>query len=328
MRRREFIILLGGASVAWPLATYAQQGERMRRIAVLMGSAQTELDQVDVSAFLQRLNELGWKEGHNVRVNVRWWTDGPQRMRGFIADMLASSPDVVMVFTNQALAVLKPMAGNVSIVFVGVGDPVGSGFVTSLARPGDNITGFTSHEGPMGGKWLEILMETAPRLSRIMAILHPETPVHLAFWDSLKAAAPRFAVEVTAGGVHDAPEIERAISAFAGPQNSGLIVFPHAVALANRELIVASTLRHGLPAIFGGAGSAAAGALAAYGVDFEDSFRRTAEYVDRVLRGEKPADLPVQQPIKFKLSFNLKAAKILGLQVPDKLLALADEVIE
>ena len=200
MRRREFIGLLGGSvasSVSWPLAARAQQGDGMRRIGVLMGAAPTELGETYLATFLRRLDELGWKTGRNARTEVRWWTGGPEQMRPAVAELLASSPDVIVVFTNLALAVLKPMAGKVPIVFVGVGDPIGDGFVTSLARPGGNITGFTSHDGPMGGKWLEVLKETAPNLTRVVTIFHAETPVHRAFWDSIEDAAPRMRVEVT-----------------------------------------------------------------------------------------------------------------------------------
>jgi putative ABC transport system substrate-binding protein len=220
------------------------------------------------------------------------------------------------------------MARNVPVVFVGVGDPVGDGFVASLAHPGGNTTGFAGTDGPIGGKWLEMLKETAPHLTRVMMIFHPETPIHQAFWRSLQEAAPRFGVEATAGGVHDAAEIERAVSSFATSENRGLIVAPHAITWANEELIIALTLRHRLPAHYATAASVMAGGLVCYGHDFDDSFRKTAEYVDRILRGEKPGDLPVQMPTKFRLVFNLKTAKAIGLTIPPSLLARADEVIE
>jgi ABC-type uncharacterized transport system substrate-binding protein len=235
---------------------------------------------------------------------------------------------VIMVFSNLALALLKPIAGNVPIVFVGVGDPVGDGFVASLARPGGNITGFAGTDGPIGSKWVETLKESSPHLTHVMMILHPETPIHQAFWRSAEAAAPRFGVEVTPGGVHDAAGIERAISSFAMQANRGVIVAPHAITWANEELIVALTLRHRLPTHFATAASVMAGGLVSYGHDFEDSFRKTAEYVDRILRGEKPDDLPVQMPTKFRLVFNMRTAKALGLEIPPSLLARADEVIE
>jgi len=327
MRRRTFIALICGAA-AWPAAAPAQQGERVRRIGVLMGSAETELGKTYLATFLRRLEQLGWTQGRNARVDVRWWTGGEAEMRPVVAELLAFSPDVIMVFSNLALALLKPMARNVPVVFVGVGDPVGDGFVASLAHPGGNTTGFAGTDGPIGGKWLEMLKETAPHLTRVMMIFHPETPIHQAFWLSLQEAAPRFGVEVTAGGVHDAAEIERVVSSFATSENRGLIVAPHAITWANEELIIALTLRHRLPAHYATAASVMAGGLVCYGHDFDDSFRKTAEYIDRILRGEKPGDLPVQMPTKFRLVFNLKTAKAIGLTIPPSLLARADEVIE
>jgi putative ABC transport system substrate-binding protein len=326
MRRRTFIALVCGAA-AWPAAAPAQQGER-GDFGVLMGSAETELGKTYLATFLQRLEQLGWTQGRNARLDVRWWTGGEAEMRPVVAELLAFSPDVIMVFSNLALALLKPMARNVPVVFVGVGDPVGDGFVASLAHPGANTTGFAGTDGPIGGKWLEMLKETAPHLTRVMMIFHPETPIHQAFWRSLQEAAPRFGVEVTAGGVHDAAEIERAVSSFATSENRGLIVAPHAITWANEELIIALALRHRLPAHYATAASVMAGGLVCYGHDFDDSFRKTAEYVDRILRGEKPGDLPVQMPTKFKLVFNLKPAKAIGLTIPPSLLARADEVIE
>ena len=327
MRRRTFIALVCGAA-AWPVAAPAQQDERVRRIGVLMGSAETELGKTSLATFLRRLEQLGWSQGRNARVDVRWWIGGEAEMRPVVAELLAFSPDVFMVFSNLALALLKPMAGNVPVVFVGVGDPVGDGFVASLAHPGGNTTGFAGTDGPIGGKWLEMLKETAPHLTRVMMIFHPETPIHQAFWRSLQEAAPRFGVEVTAGGIHDAAEIERAVSSFATSENRGLIVAPHAITWANEELIIALALRHRLPAHYATAASVMAGGLVCYGHDFDDSFRKTAEYVDRILRGEKAGDLPVQMPTKFRLVFNLKTAKAIGLTIQPSLLARADEVIE
>ena len=328
MKRREFIRVLCGAVAGWPLSVLAQQGDGMRRIGVLMGAAATELGEFHLAAFLRRLDELGWKKDRNARTEVRWWMGGPEQMRTAVAELIAFSPDVIMVFSNLALAVLKPMAGKVPVVFVGVGDPVGDGFVVSLARPGGNITGFAGTDAPMAGKWLEVLKETAPHLTRVMTILHPETPAHQAMWRSIKDSAPRLAVAVTSGAVHDAAEIESVVSSFAMQQNCGLIVLPHAITWANDNLIIALELRHRLPAHFATASSVTVGGLVSYGLDFEDSFRKTAEYVDRILRGEKPGDLPVQQPTKFKLAFNLKTAKALGITIPPTLLARADELIE
>jgi putative ABC transport system substrate-binding protein len=326
MRRRAFVMSLGAAA-AWPLAAGAQPRTGVRRIGVLMGAAPVGLGTTYLGAFSGRLEELGWMTGRNAHTEVRWWTGGPEHMRPVIQELLAFSPDVIMVFSNLALAVLTPMAGKVPVVFVGVGDPIGDGFVTNLARPGGNITGFAGHDGPIGGKWLEVLKETAPHLTRVLAVLHPETPIHQAFWHSIKGSAPRLGVEATLGGVHNAAEIERAISSFAMREGGGIIVAPHAITWANERLLIALQLRHRLPAVYATAGSVKAGGLVSYGHDFEDSFRKTAEYVDRILRGEKPGDLPVQQPTKFKLAVNLKTAGAIGLRIPPALLARADEVI-
>jgi putative ABC transport system substrate-binding protein len=327
MRRRDFVSLLTGAA-AWPLGANAQQPDRMRRIGVLMGTAATGQGETYLAAFSRRLEELGWTQGRNTRTEVRWWTGGPEQMRTAVAELLAFSPDVIMVFSNLALELLKPRAGKVPIVFAGVGDPVGAGFVTNLARPGGSITGFVSQDGPMGGKWLEVLKETVPHLTRIMTILHPETPVQQAFWQSIKDAAPRLGVEVMSGGVHDAAEIESAISSFAMKEKGGIIVLPHAITRANEALLIALQLRHRLPAVYATEGSVTAGGLVSYGPDYEQNFRQAASYVDRILRGEKPGDLPVQHPTKYKLAFNLKTAKAIGLEIPPTLLVRADTVIE
>jgi putative ABC transport system substrate-binding protein len=284
--------------------------------------------EIYLAAFSKRLEELGWINDRSARIEVRWWTGGPEQMRPVVADLLASSPDVIMVFSNLALSVLKPMAGKVPVVFVGVGDPVGDGFVASLAHPGANITGFAGTDAPMAGKWLEVLKETAPHLTRAMAIVHLETPAHQAMWNAVRDAAARLAVEVTAAGVHNATEIESATAAFATKENGGIIVLPHAVTWANGDLIIALALRHRIPAIYATEGSVTAGGLVSYGLDFVHNFRQTAEYVDRILRGAKPTDLPVQQPSKFKLTFNLKTAKAIGLNIAPTLLNRADEVIE
>jgi putative tryptophan/tyrosine transport system substrate-binding protein len=261
-------------------------------------------------------------------IETRWWTGTVDEMRPVTAELLAFSPNVIMAFSNPAVALLQPTAGNIPIVFVGVGDPIGDGFVTNLAHPGGNITGFAGTDGPIGGKWLEVLKETAPQVIRVMMLMHPETPIQQAFWHSLVAVAPRFRVEVMSGGVHDAAEIERTISSFATHENAGVIVNPHAITWANEELIIALTLRHRLPSHFATAASIKAGGLVCYGHDFEDALRKTAEYVDRILHGEKPGDLPVQMPTRFRLIVNLKTAKAIGLEIPPTLLARADEVIE
>ena len=325
IHRREFIV--GGAAAAWPVVARAQQGGT-RKIGVLMGAAPSMFGEIYLAAFSKRLEELGWINDRSARIEVRWWTGGPEQMRPVVADLLASSPDVIMVFSNLALSVLKPIAGKVPVVFVGVGDPVGDGFVASLAHPGANITGFAGTDAPMAGKWLEVLKETAPHLTRAMAIVHLETPAHQAMWNAVRDAAARLAVEVTAAGVHNATEIESATAAFATKENGGIIVLPHAVTWANGDLIIALALRHRIPAIYATEGSVTAGGLVSYGLDFVHNFRQTAEYVDRILRGAKPTDLPVQQPSKFKLTFNLRTAKAIGLNIAPTLLNRADEVIE
>jgi putative tryptophan/tyrosine transport system substrate-binding protein len=329
MQRRKFITLLGGtAAAAWSLTAGAQQSREMRRIAVLMGTATTDLGKSYLATFLQRLEQLGWANGRNARIETRWWTGTVDEMRPVVGELIAFSPDVVMAFSNPAVALLKSMASTMPVVFVGVGDPIGDGFVSSLAHPGGNFTGFAGFDGPIGGKWLEVLKETVPHVTRVMMIMHPETPIHQAFWRSLEAAAPRFGVEVTSGGVHDAAETERAITSFATKENGGIIVNPHALTWANEGLIIALTLQRRVPSHFATAASVKAGGLVCYGYDYEDTMRKTAEYVDRILKGEKPADLPVQAPTKFELVINLKTAKALGLTIPPSLLASADEVIE
>ena len=328
MRRRAFMTLLGGAAAAWPLAAQAQQAGQVRRIAVLMGTATTELGKSYLATFVQRLEQLGWADGRNARIETRWWTGTLDEMRPVVAELLAFSPDVIMAFSNPAVALLKPAAAKTPIVFVAVGDPVGDEFVPSLAHPGGNITGFAGTDGPIGSKWLEVLKETAPHITRVMMLMHPETPIHQAFWRSFEAAAPHFGVETMQGGIHDAAGVEQAISSFATRENGGIIVNPHAITWANQDLIIASTLRHRVPSHFATAASIKAGGLVCYGHDFEDSLRKTAEYVDRILRGENPGDLPVQMPTKFRLVINRKTAKAIGLEIPPPLLARADEVIE
>jgi putative tryptophan/tyrosine transport system substrate-binding protein len=328
MKRRSFIALLGAAAT-WPRAARAQPPEsRVRRIGVLMGSAPSETGQRYLAAFSRRLEQLGWSQGGTARIDIRWWTGGPQEMRPVITELISSAPDVIMVFSNLALSLLSRMTASVPIVFVGVGDPIGDGFVASLSRPGGNMTGFAGTDGPIGGKWIQVLKEAVPQLARAMMIYHPETPIHQEFWRAAERAAPRFGVELSAGGVHDAAEIERTFQSFAAVGPGGVIVAPHAITWANEDVIIALALRHRLPSHFATAASVMGGGLISYGHDFEDSFRKTAEYVDRVLRGEKPSDLPVQMPTKFRLIANLKTAKAIGLELPADLLVRADEVIE
>ena len=279
-------------------------------------------------AFWRRLDELGWRESRNLVTQVQWWNDQPEQIRVWATELIARSPDVAVTYTNLALAVLKPIAGSVPIVFVGVGDPVGGGFVSNLARPGGNITGFASYESSMGGKWLEVLKETAPHITRALAIMHPETLAHQAMWQSIEEAAPRLAIETTAGRVHNAAEIEHVIASFAQKPDGGLVVLPHALTVFNASAIIALAQRYRMPDVHALAEAVAVGGLISYGINWNDQFRRAAEYVDRILKGTKPADLPVEQPTKFELVINLKTAKAIGLEIPPALLARSDEVIE
>jgi putative tryptophan/tyrosine transport system substrate-binding protein len=328
MRRREFNTLLGGAFAAWPFAVRAQQSERVRRIAVLNGTAPTGQSPAAYAAFLRRLGVLGWTDGRNVRIEERWANSDPELMRNYGTELASHSPDVFLVQSNPALAALRPLAGNTPIVFVQVADPVGSGFVASLARPGSNITGFTNFEPSMGSKWLEMLKQVAPNVDHATAILHRETPAHAAFWREAEAAAPKVGVNLVAAGVHDSAEVERAITAVAAQPNGGLDVYPHTVTEVHLRLIIELAGKYRLPAVYPFRYHAEAGGLLSYGVDALDLIPRAADYVDRILRGANPGELPVQAPTKFELVINLKTAKTLGLTVPPTLLAQADEVIE
>ena len=325
MRRREFIAGLGSA-LAWPSRTYAETRSDVRRIAVW--TAATQQGRSNSATIKQRLEELGWAEGRNLYTVVRAWTGDAGAMRSQAEELLASQPEVVVVVSNPALAILKPIAGSVPIVFAMVADPVGGGFVTNLAHPGGNITGFTNFEPSMGGKWLEVLKEAAPGITRVLALMHPETAAHTAFWQTIQASAATLNVEATVSDVHDAIEIERAISNFVAAPNGGVIALPHAVTEVHRDLIIALAKQNRLPSIFAFPNHASAGALIAYGVNQNDLIRRTSDYVDRILRGAKPSDLPVQAPNIFVLTINLATAKALGLTIPPSLLARADEVIE
>lgn len=328
MRRRDLIKVIAGSAAAWPLVARAQQPERIRRISVLMGAAETASSRGWLATFSRRLDELGWRESRNLLVQVQWWNDNSEQMRVWATEMIARSPDVAVTFTNLALEVLKPIAGNVPIVFCGVGDPVGSGFVASLARPGGNITGFASHESSMGGKWLGVLKEAAPNITRALAIMHPETASQQGMWRSIEQIAPRLGIEATPGGVHNAAEIERVIELFSQKPNGGLIALPHALTVFNAPVIIGLAQRYRMPTVYAFAENVAAGGLVFYGINWDDQFRGVAEYVDRILKGAKPSDLAVQNPTRFKLAVNLKAAKAIGLTIPETFLLRADEVIE
>jgi len=328
MRRREFLTLIGSAVAGNPLAAHAQQPERARRVVVLMGAAETSSSRRRLTSFIHRLNELGWSERRNLSTQVQWWNEGPEQMRAWAAELIASSPDVAVTFTNHALEVMKPIARSVPIVFIGVGDPVGSGFVSSFAHHGANITGFASHDPSMGGKWLEVLKETAPNISRVLVIMVPGVTVLQAMLRSAEEAATRLSVETTAGGVHNATEIEHVIKSFAQKPNGGLVVLPYAVTVFNASTIIALARQYQLPDIYALAEFVAAGGLVSYSLDWDDQFRRAAGYVDQILRGTKPAGLPVQASTKFELTINMRTAKALGLAVPPSLLSRADNLIE
>jgi putative ABC transport system substrate-binding protein len=330
MRRREFITLLGGTAATWPLAAHAQQADRMRRIGVLFGSATDGSEyQARIAAFAQGLQQLGWADGRNVRIDTRWATTNPDDIRRHAAELAALAPDVILSATGTAtVAPLLQATRTVPIVFVLVIDPVGAGFVASLAQPGGNATGFTLFEYGMSGKWLELLKEIAPGVTRAAVLRDSGIASGIGQFATVQAVAPSLGVELNPVDVRDAPEIERAVTAFARSGNGGLIVTASALASRYRDLITTLAARHKLPAVYSGRWYAAEGGLLSYGPDYVDQFRRAAGYVDRILKGEKPADMPVQAPTKYELVINLKTAKALGLDVPANLLARADAIIE
>ena len=327
MKRREFITLLGGAAAAWSLAAHAQQPDRMRRIGVLMNLAADDAEgQARIAAFVQALQRLGWSDGRNLRIDHRWAAGDTDRFHRYAEELLALAPDVILAAATPSVQALQQATRTVPIVFAIVADPVGAGFVDSLARPGGNATGFTPFEYGISGKWLELLKEIAPRVTRV-AVLRDLT-IGLGQLGAIQSVAPSLGVELTPIGVGDAGQIERTVAAFARSPNGGLIVTASTSAVIHRELIIALAARHKLPAVYYRRYFVASGGLMSYGPDFLDQFRSAASYVDRILRGEKPADLPLQAPTKHELTINLNAAKALGLDVPPILLARADKVIE
>ena len=329
IRRREFTALLGGAMTAWPYAARAQQAERMRRIGALVGAAADDpVWQARNAAFLQRLKDLGWTVGHNLKIDYRWAAGDGDRFRRYAAELVALKPDVVLATSGPAVAALQKQTQSVPIVFLAVVDPVGAGFVNSLARPGVNATGFMQSEYSLSGKWLELLKEVAPNLTQAAVLRDAAITAGIGQFAVIQAAAPSLKVEVSSVGVRDAIEIEHAVSAFARASNGGLIVIGSPATLFHRNLIIALAARHTLPAVYNNRIFVAGGGLTSYGPDLIDQFRRAANYIDRILKGERPADLPVQAPTKYELVINLKTAKALGLKVPPMLLARADEVIE
>jgi len=328
MRRREFITLLGGAA-AWPLVARAQQPERMRHIGALMylGEGGDAEGQARLAAFAQALGQLGWTEGRNLRTETRWANADDIRRRA--TELVALAPDVLLAGTGTpTLAPLLEATRSVPIVFAIAIDPVGAGFVASLARPGGNATGFTAYEYSMSGKWLELLKEIAPRVTRVAVLRDPAVASGIGLFSAIQIVAPPLGVEVTPVDVRDPAEIARAVTAFASGSNGGLIVTGGALATVHRQLIAALAARYRLPAVFASRPYVTAGGLISYGPDLLDQFRRAAGYVDRILKGEKPADLPVQAPTKYELVVNLKTAKALGLDLPASVLTRANEVIE
>jgi putative tryptophan/tyrosine transport system substrate-binding protein len=329
MKRREFIALLGGAAVAWPLAARAQQPERVRRIGVLMNVAAGDPEgQAQVAAFLQALQQLGWDEGRNVRIDTRWGENDVERDRRYATELLAFAPDVLLASGTLSVAALRHVTHTSPIVFAGVSDPVGAGLVDTLARPGGNVTGFMIFEYSVSGKWLELLKEIAPRVMRAAVLRDSANPAGIAQFGAIQAGAQSLGVALRPVDIRDAGEIERSIASFARAANGGLIVTPGASVSAHHDLIVMLAARYKLPAVYSSRPMVIGGGLICYGPDIADQFRQAAGYVDRILKGEKPADLPVQAPTKYELVINMKTARALGLDLPAQLLARADEVIE
>jgi putative ABC transport system substrate-binding protein len=328
MRRREFITLLGGAAAAWPRAAWAQQPVRARRIGVLMNLAPDDQESpIRLAALLQGLQQLGWTAGGNLRIETRWGAGEVERYRKYAAELVALGPDLVLASSSAAVGALQEASRTVPIIFVAIIDPVGAGLVTSLARPGGNTTGFALFEYGISAKWLELLKELAPGVTRA-AVLRNPLAAGIGQLGAIQSVAPSFGVELTPIDVRDADEIERSVKAFAREPNTGLIVASSASATVRRALIITLAAQHKLPAVYPYRFFATDGGLISYGPDIVDQYRRAAGYVDRILKGERAADLPVQVPTKYELVINLKTAKALGLTVPDTLLARADDVIE
>jgi putative ABC transport system substrate-binding protein len=329
MNRRELITLLGGAAATWPLAARAQQRKPMRRIGVLMPYAANDPQaQARNAAFLQGLQQSGWSVGDNVQIDYRWSGGNADETRKYAAELVALAPDVIFTSGSAAVEPLRRATRTVPIVFALAPDPVGAGFVESLARPGGNSTGFYPWEYGIGAKWLELLKQIAPSVTRVAVLRDPAITAGIGLWGAIQSVAPSFGVELRPIDVRDAGEMERALAAFAGSPNGGLILTGSAWAIVHRDLIIALAARHRLPAVYYERYFAAAGGLISYGSDAVEQFRLAAGYVDRILKGEKPADLPVQAPTRYELVINLKTAKALGIDLPATVLARADEVIE
>jgi putative ABC transport system substrate-binding protein len=331
LRRREFIALLGGAAAAWPHAARAQQPERMRRVGFLSSIAESDPEaQSMVAALHQALQESGWVDGRNLRIDRRWAAGNPGRIEALAKELVGLQPEVIVGYSTPTVVALRKETDTIPIVFVQVSDPIGTGFIANLAHPGGNITGFSNFESSMGGKWVELLKETAPGVARVALMFNPETAPYVTsyYQGPFEAAAPSFGVQPSVNPVHNDLEVESAITALGREPGGGLVVMPDSFNIVHRERIIALAARHKLPVIYPYRFAVMEGGLMSYGVDQVDLFRRAAAYVDRILKGAKPADLPVQAPTKFEFVINLKTAKALGLTVPPTLLATADEVID
>jgi len=331
MRRRDFIILISGAGASWPLAARAEQAERVRRVGVLSsGLAADDPATIErIEAFRQGMQERGWSEGRNLQIDYRWAGSDVDQIKSYAAELVGSQPEVILAITSSSVAALPRATHTIPIVFVAISDPVGQGFVASLSRPGGNITGFTGLEFSLGQKWVGLLKDLAPRVTRIAYLFHPEIgPFYLLWLKTVEGAATTLCVEATAAPVRAVADIQRAIDAIAAKPNGGLIVQPDGYTVVNRRLIIELVARHRLPAVYTYHNDVEEGGLASYGPHDPDQFRRCTDYVDRILKGESPTALPVQQPLRYELVINLKTAKTLGLTVPSTLLATADEVIE
>jgi len=328
MRRRELLGLMGGAA-AWPFAAHAQQPVRVRRIGVLNPFVENDAEvQANLTAFRQALEKLGWSDGRNVRIDYRWGSADAGRIRAHAKELVGLEPDVILVSTALALQPLQRETRSIPIVFTQITDPVGSGFVASLAHPGGNITGFAPGEFEKYGKSLELLKEVAPQVTRVAVIRNPEQKPQEGMWRAIEAAAPSFKVQLVAADARNSVEVQQSVEQFAREPNGGLIVLPNPVTEGNRRLIIAMAVKHRLPAVYAFRFFVTDGGLMSYAGDLADQYRQAASYADRILRGEKPAELPVQQPTKLQLVINLGTAKAIGLDIPSMVLARADEVIE
>jgi putative ABC transport system substrate-binding protein len=329
MQRREFITLLGGGAVAWPLAGRAQQPDRLRRIGFVTVNDESDPEaQLMVAAFRKGLEEFGWTDGRNIRIDYRFGGGDATLMPKLAKELVELRPDMIVAATTTAATAVRQLTLSIPIVFVQVPDPVAAGFVTNLARPDGNITGFTNFEFSIGGRWLQVIKECAPGVSRVAVVFDPANPAWVAYMRTIETAAPSFNVHLTPAGVRDAAEIETNFTAFAREPNGALVVLPSPVNTQQRETIIAMAARHRLPAVYPYRYFVTNGGLMSYGVDLPDLYKQAASYVDRLLKGAKPADLPVVLPTKFELVINLKTAKTLGLTIPPTLLTSADEVIE